>query len=139
MAQKIREIMTTSLVCLDASETVSDAAKAMKEHGIGDVLVMSSDELCGVLTDRDLTVRVLAEDRDPKSTRLDDVCSHEVATLSPDDDVDRAVQLVRERAVRRIPIVEKGRPIGVVSIGDLAVERDETSALADISAAPPNS
>jgi CBS domain-containing protein len=83
-------------------------------------------------------VRVLAEDRDPGSTRIGDICSADLVTLGPDDDVAEAVRLVRERAVRRIPVVEASQPVGVVSIGDLALERNEKSALADVSAAPPN-
>jgi CBS domain-containing protein len=138
MPQKIREIMTSSLVTLDAGNSVSDAAKAMKDQEIGDVIVLTDGKMCGLVTDRDLVVRVLAEGRDPDATRLGDVCSRDLACLSPDDSVERAVQLIRERAVRRIPIVEQDRPVGVVSIGDLAMERDERSALADVSAAPPN-
>jgi CBS domain-containing protein len=138
MAQKIRDVMTSSPVTLDEGDPVSEAARTMKDAAIGDVIVTSGGKICGLVTDRDLVVRVLAEGRDPQATRLGDVCSRDLAYLGPDDDVDRAVQLVRERAVRRIPIVEGETAVGVVSIGDLAVERDERSALADVSAAPPN-
>jgi len=91
-----------------------------------------------LLTDRDITVRVLAESRDPAETQIGEICSTDLVTLAPEDDLAEAVRLVRERAVRRIPVVEAGRPVGVVSIGDLALEQDEGSALADVSAAPPN-
>ena len=138
MAQKIREIMTESPVTLDAAGSVSDAARAMRQNGIGDVIVVRDGRIHGLVTDRDLAIRVIAEGRDPKSTTVGDVCSGNLACLSPDDDVSKAVRLVRERAVRRIPIVEGDRPVGVLSIGDLAIERDSRSALADISAAPPN-
>jgi CBS domain-containing protein len=138
MTQKIREIMTESPVTMDVTGSVSDAAKAMQRNGIGDVIVVRDGRIHGLVTDRDLVVRVVAEDRDPKSTRVGEVCSPDPACLSPDDDVSSAVQLVRERAVRRIPIVEGDRPVGVLSIGDLAIERDSRSALADISAAAPN-
>jgi CBS domain-containing protein len=138
MARKIRDIMTPAPVCMASAESVSAAARAMKEHGIGMVLVLDDGQLCGLVTDRDITVRVLAEDRDPGSTRIGDICSADLVTLGPDDDVAEAVRLVRERAVRRIPVVEASQPVGVVSIGDLALERNEKSALADVSAAPPN-
>jgi CBS domain-containing protein len=82
---------------------------------------------------------VMAEGRDASSTPLREVCSKEVATLSTDDDADRAVRLMTERAVRRVPIVERDKVVGVVTIGDLAMERDAHSALATLSAAPPNS
>jgi CBS domain-containing protein len=83
-------------------------------------------------------VRVLAEGRDPNQTQLGDVCSREVATVSPDDDLTAAGDLMRDRAVRRVPVVENGKPVGIVSIGDLAIERDPDSALSHISAAPPS-
>lgn len=138
MTRKIREIMTPAPVCLAPTESVSAAARAMKEHGIGTVLVVDDGQLRGLVTDRDITIRVLAENRDPAATQLADICSPDVAALGPDEDVSEAVRLVRERAVRRIPVVEDGRAVGVVSIGDLALDRDSDSPLADVSAAPPN-
>lgn len=138
MTRNIREIMTPAPVCMAPTESVSAAARAMKEHGIGTILVTDNDQLSGLVTDRDIAIRVLAENRDPATTRLADICSADVVALGPDDDVSKAVQLVRERAVRRIPVVENGRPVGIVSIGDLALDRDSDSALADVSAAPPN-
>jgi CBS domain-containing protein len=138
MAQKIREIMTESPVTMEVSGSVSDAARAMQRNGIGDVIVVRDGRIQGLVTDRDLVIRVIAEDRDPRTTQVGDVCSPDPACLSPDDDVESAVRLVREQAVRRIPIVEGDRPVGVLSIGDLAIERDSRSALAAISAAAPN-
>jgi CBS domain-containing protein len=137
MGQPIREIMTRSPACLDVGTTVAAAAQTMKEKGIGDVVVTEDDQVYGLVTDRDLVVRVLADGHDP-NTALRDVCSHDLVFLAPDDDVDRAVELVRSQAVRRIPVVDHGTPVGIVSIGDLAMERDPHSALADISAARAN-
>lgn len=136
--QKISEIMTPSPATLTAERPVIDAARTMADQGIGDVLVVRDGRLVGLVTDRDLAVRVLAEGRDPATTPVGDVCSGDPATLGPDDDVSAAIALVRERAVRRIPVVDGGTAVGIVSIGDLAIERDETSALADLSAAPDN-
>ena len=110
----------------------------MKENDIGDVIVMNDGAMCGVVTDRDIVVRAIAEGKDPDSAKLEEICSHEVVTVRPDDPVDRAVQLRRERAIRRLPVVEGDKPIGVISIGDLAIELDEHSGLADISAAESN-
>jgi CBS domain-containing protein len=138
MAQYIREIMTASPITLSADRPVSEAAVAMKENGIGDVMVTSDGVLCGLVTDRDLVVRVLAEGRDPNDTLLQEVCSRQLITLGPDDAVKEAVALIRQHAVRRIPVVEGGTPVGVITIGDLALERDEASALADVSAAAAN-
>src|ERR1700677_167210 len=137
MTRKMRDIMSAAPVCMASGESVSAAAKAMKDRGGGAVVVLSDGRLSGLVTDRDITVRVLAEDRDPLTTRVGDICSGELAVLGPDDDVEHAGRLVRERAIRRIPIMENGTPVGVVSIGDLALEQDERSALSGVSAARP--
>jgi CBS domain-containing protein len=134
----MRDIMSTAPVCMAPDDSVSAAAMAMKRHGIGTVLVQSGGRLSGLVTDRDITVRVLAENRDPRTTRIGDICSRELVVLGPDDDVAKATRLVRERAVRRIPVLRDGTPVGVVSIGDLALAQDATSALSGISSAPPN-
>ncbi|MCA1843240.1 MAG: CBS domain-containing protein [Actinobacteria bacterium] len=104
----------------------------------GGVIVLRRERICGVVTDRDIAVRAVAEGRDPGQVRVGDICSRELEFLSPGDAVDDAVRIMRERAVRRLPVVDGGRPVGMVSIGDLVLERDPNSALADISAAPPN-
>ncbi len=137
--RKMRDIMSPDPVCMAPGDSVSAAAQAMKRYGVGTVLVLTDGRLSGLVTDRDITVRVLAEDRDPQTTQIGEICSREPAVLSPDDDVTRAARLVRERAVRRIPVIQDGTPVGVVSIGDLALEKDATSVLSGISSAAPNS
>jgi len=139
MVRKMRDIMSPTPICMAPGESVSAAAKAMKEHGIGTVLVLTEGRLSGLVTDRDITVRVLAENRDPLTTPIGDICSSELVVLGPDDDVEQATRLIRERAVRRIPVLADGTPVGVVSIGDLALDKDATSALSGVSSAPPNS
>jgi len=131
MARKMRDIMSPVPVSLAATESAAVAARAMKEHGIGTVLVLTDGKLSGLVTDRDITVRILAENRDPLTTQVGDICSTELAVLGPDDDVDQAARLVRDRAVRRIPVVQDGIPVGIVSIGDLALMKDGQSALSD--------
>jgi CBS domain-containing protein len=117
-----------------------DAALVMRREDIGDVLVCEEgDRLLGIVTDRDIVVRALAEGRDPAETRVAEVCSRDLVTIEPGDSVGGAVRLMREKAIRRIPVTEDGRVVGVLTIGDIAVERDSRTALADISAAPPNS
>jgi CBS domain-containing protein len=138
MRQTIRDVMTPDPVTLPATTPLEEAARCMRDREIGDVLVSDDGSLCGVVTDRDIVVRGLADGR--ASARLGDICSRDLVSLSPDDGVDEAVRLMRQRrAIRRLPIVENGRAVGLVSIGDLAIERDADSALADISAAAPNS
>jgi CBS domain-containing protein len=136
--QKIRDVMTAAPTTLPEDATVADAARRMRDEDIGDVLVVRDEELTAVVTDRDIAVRAVAEDRPPAETRLRDIASKDLATVSPDDSIADAVRIMRERALRRIPVVEGSRPVGIVSIGDLAVERDTDSALADISASEPN-
>jgi len=139
MAEYIRDVMTTNPETLPESTTVREAAETMRANDIGDVVIVDDNgAISGILTDRDIVVRVVAEGRDPRVTRIGDIASRELTAASPDDPVDRAVQLMRERAIRRLPVVDKGKPVGIVSIGDLALDRDPDSALADISAAPPN-
>jgi CBS domain-containing protein len=136
--QSIRELMTANPVALTSSSPLNEAAQQMKQRDIGDVIVLDEGTVCGVVTDRDIVVRALAEDKDPASTTLGEICSRDLISLSPSDSVEDAIRLMRERAIRRLPIVEAGQPVGIVSIGDLAVARDATSALADISSARPN-
>jgi CBS domain-containing protein len=138
MVQRIRDVMTADPTTLPEDATAADAARKMRDEDIGDVLVVREGELTAIVTDRDIAVRVVADDRSPAETRLSEISSENLATLSPDDAVADAVRIMREKALRRIPVVEGGRPVGVVSIGDLAVERDTDSALADISASEPN-
>lgn len=139
MVQRIKEVMTSEPTALPAAATVGEAARAMRDRDIGDVIVLEDDQtMCGIVTDRDLVVRALAESDDPRVIKLADICSRDVASLSPESSVAEAVKLMRDKAIRRLPVLENGKPVGIVSIGDLAVERDRDSALADISAAPPN-
>ena len=137
--RRVRDIMSAAPVCMLPDESVSAAARAMKQHGIGTVLVLTDGRLSGLVTGRDITVRVLAENRDPRTTRIGDICSSELVVLDPDDDLAQAARLVRDRAVRRIPVLRDGIPVGVVSIGDLALEKDATSVLSGVSSGPPNS
>ncbi len=136
--QKLREVMTPNPVTLPVKATVIDAARQMKSEDIGDVVVLDGDRACGIVTDRDLVVRAVADGLDPNTTSLSDICTKDLVSLTPDDTVADAVELMRDKAIRRLVILEGNSPVGVVSIGDLAIESDGESALADISAAEPN-
>jgi CBS domain-containing protein len=138
MTQSIREVMAKDPVTLPPDSSVLDAARCMRDSDIGDVIIVDSDRVTGILTDRDVIVRAIAEEKDPATTKVSEVASMNPVTLSPDDSIDEAVNLMRQHNIRRLPVVENGRPVGILTIGDLAMERDRTSALADISAAPPN-
>jgi CBS domain-containing protein len=101
------------------------------------VIVVEGEAAEGIVTDRDIVIRGVAEGADPNTTRLGQVVSGDLTSVAPDDPVQRAIELMREKAVRRLPVLEGGKPVGVLSLGDLAVERDAQSALADISEEPP--
>lgn len=134
----LADVMSKEPVTMKHSETAMNAAKQMRESNVGDILVTEDGSLCGIVTDRDLVVRCLAEGKDPGVTELGHLCSKDPVTLSKDADVSDAVELMRKKAIRRIPVVDGKIPVGIVSIGDLAVEIDRRSALAEISAAAPN-
>ena len=138
MAETLREVMTSNPATLDAAAAVADAARMMRDRDVGAVLVTDSGAIRGIVTDRDLVVRVLADGRDPATTRLSEIASLEIESLPPTATVEEAVDLMMKRALRRIPVVEHDRPVGIVAIGDLAVARDPKSALGQISAADPN-
>jgi CBS domain-containing protein len=138
MSQKIREMMTRHPVTVAASASVHEAAQAMRDHDIGAVLVTDDGRLCGLLTDRDLVVRVLAEDGGQQGRTTGEVCTRDVTCVSSDIDVDQAAEMMRVRALRRLPVVDQDRLVGIISLGDLAEEKDPASALGRISAASPN-
>lgn len=137
--QSVADVMTPEVIGVSPSAPVTKAAELMREYDVGDVLVVEDNRVQGIVTDRDLAVRVLAAHREPESTAVAEVCSDDLVSALPELPVSEAVELMREFAVRRLPVIAAdGQPLGVVTIGDLAVTEDPQSALADISAAPPN-
>ncbi|HWB72195.1 MAG TPA: CBS domain-containing protein [Egibacteraceae bacterium] len=139
MAQPVREIMAQQVRTCPTTAPLVDAARIMRDDDVGDVIVVKDDgTVCGIVTDRDVTIRAVAEGRDVVATSVDEVCSHRLVTVSPDDDTEQAARLMRQHAVRRLPVTVDGKPVGAISLGDLAIERDPQSALAEISAQPGN-
>jgi CBS domain-containing protein len=137
--QTVRDVMTADPKTVPGSAPLIEAARRMRDEGIGPLLVLDNGEVKGIVTDRDIVVRGIAEGADPAQTSVGEVCSTDLETLSPGDSIDRAVQLMRDKSIRRLPVVdEAGKPVGIVSLGDLAIERDPDSALAEISEAPAN-
>ncbi|MFE0806188.1 CBS domain-containing protein [Streptomyces sp. NPDC058794] len=138
MAEYVREVMTPGVAAVRPDSSVVEAAQLMRTQNIGDVVVADGQDVVGLVTDRDIAVRVVAEGLDPMAVGVRAVCTHDPLLVSPDDPVADAVALMREHTVRRLPVVENGLPVGVVSLGDLAEARDPASALADISRAEPD-
>lgn len=137
MAKRVSDLMNKPIM-LPSTASVAAAAREMREANIGTVIVEDENGGYGIVTDRDIAVRAVADGRDPITTPLSDVCSVELTTLSPDDGIERAMRIMREKAIRRLLVVDDySRAVGVISLGDLAIERDSASVLGQISAAPP--
>jgi signal-transduction protein with cAMP-binding, CBS, and nucleotidyltransferase domain len=137
----VQDVMTPNPMMLSSTVPIRDAARAMRDANIGSVIVGDGQELHGVLTDRDIVVRGVAEGRDLAATQVVEICSREITSVGARDSVADALAVMRARAVRRLPVVDNGRTVGILSLGDLALDRDPQSVLAvlgEISAAPPN-
>ncbi|GAB3686600.1 CBS domain-containing protein [Streptomyces sparsus] len=133
MAEFVRDVMTPAAACVHPDASLVEAAQLMDAQGIGCVLVTRDGLLLGVLTDRDIAVRAVAEGADPLTSTCRSVCTSAPVTVSPGDTVAAAEALMRRHAVRRLPVTEAGRPLGMVSMGDLAVDQSPESLLAEIS------
>jgi CBS domain-containing protein len=135
----VREVMTSPVETVGPAAPLKEAAKAMRRKDIGDVLVVGDvGEIRGIVTDRDLAIRSIAEDRDPSAASVGDIMSPITATVEPTATVSEALDLMRRHDVRRLPVVEGGAPIGIVTLGDLSRSGGAGAALADISTAPAN-
>ncbi|MEU1319520.1 CBS domain-containing protein [Streptomyces tibetensis] len=138
MAEYVKDVMTAGVVAVRPDASLVEAAQLMRTQNIGDVVVAEGQDVIGVLTDRDITVRAVADGADPMTVSARTVCTRNPVTVAPDDRVTIAVELMREHAVRRLPVVENGLPVGIVSLGDVAEAEDPASALAHISRAVPD-
>lgn len=134
---QVRDKMTTDPVVCDATVTLAQAARRMRDEGIGSVLVSDRGSF-SILTDRDIVVRAVAEGVAPDRASVGDIATHDVEMVAPNDEIDEVVRRMARRNVRRIAVVDEDRPVGIVSLGDLAILRDPGSVLADISAADSN-
>jgi CBS domain-containing protein len=138
MADTIQDVMTPNPRTVGTEFPLRQAAEIMRDQDVGSVVVTEGDDVCGIVTDRDIAVRAVAAGRDPNETKVAEVCNRDVVSLSPDQSIDDAIRLMRDENIRRLPVLEGGKAVGIVSLGDLAIARDPDSALGDISAAPPD-
>ena len=134
----VRDVMTKNPVAPSSDSSVVDAAKAMSDHQIGSVVVMDRDKPCGIVTDRDIAVRAVATGSDPKSTKLSDICSHDLAMVRPDQSVDDAIQMMKSHDVMRVVVMTDSHLDGIVSLGDLTARGEGQDVHKDISKAEPN-
>jgi CBS domain-containing protein len=139
MASTVGQVMARNPISVSADSLVSEVARKMADDDVG-VVVVTDDHgrVVGICTDRDITVRVTAANRGPDTTVGATCSNRDLGAVTPDTAVSDAAALMREKAVRRLLVLEGEQLVGVVSVGDLAMDRDPDSVLADISAADPN-
>ena len=125
MAKSVRDAMTENPRSIGASASVVEAARLMRDEHIGSLPITNDEELVGMITDRDITTRVVAEAADPKMTSVGDVVSRDLISVEPDEDLEEAVQLMASHQVRRLPVVENGRLVGIVAQADVALNLRE--------------
>lgn len=134
--QTVSDIMSRDVKCCIAEDNIYEAAVKMKSWDIGAIPIVSNDQLLGIVTDRDLVIRAMAEKK-PNSTKITEIMSHDLITASPDMSVDEAAELMSSNQIRRLPIVEGSKLIGIIALRDLAIrnsyEDEAEEALADIS------
>jgi CBS domain-containing protein len=137
-ATTVREIMTRDVINMQVDTTLDEAARTMRERDIGNVVVAEDDRLVGLVTDRDIVVRAVAEGMDPTTTTLGSIASRDIVAVQPEDTAQTAALLMRDQAVRRVLVVDEQGLAGILSIGDLATEIDPDSVLGGISSAQAN-
>ena len=134
----VREVMTATPQTVDVEDTLRDAAALMDRSDIGSVIVTDGGSIAGIVTDRDIALRGAGAGLDPSNSAVRLAMTPAPATVQPTATVQETIDVMRAHDVRRVPVVESGRPIGIVSLADLATTPQARSLLADISTAPPN-
>jgi len=125
MAKSVHDAMTADPRSIGASASVVEAARLMREQHIGSLPVTEDDRLVGMITDRDVTTRVVAESAVPETTSVGDVYSRDLVSVEPNSDLDEALRLMARHQVRRLPVVENGRLVGMVAQADIALKENE--------------
>ena len=137
MAKIVRDAMTEGPRSIGASASVVEAARLMREEHIGSLPIAENEQLVGMITDRDITTRVVAEAADPNLTSVGDVYSRDLISIEPEGELDEALQLMARHQVRRLPVVEDGRLVGIVAQADIALkENEKTGALVEAISEP---
>lgn len=133
----VKDLMSKNVAAVSPDTSLEEVARMMKEKNIGSVPVCNSGRIVGIVTDRDIVIRELAIGKNPVSTKVGDVMTYGISTASPNMDIHDAVQLMSDKQIRRLPVVENERLVGMIAIGDMAVrsklEDDAGEALSDIS------
>jgi CBS domain-containing protein len=134
---KVKDIMTRNVAYVKPDATVFDAASLMQQYNVGSVPVCDQNGVVGIVTDRDIVVRNISKGSDPKSTPVSSIMTTNVTTVSPDTDVGTLGAIMSEKQVRRVPVVDNNNLVGIVALGDLAVDyrfdTEASEALTEIS------
>jgi CBS domain-containing protein len=125
MGKSVKDAMTSEVKTATPSQSLTDVARLMKQEDVGSLPVVEGDRLVGVVTDRDIVVRGIADGSDPHAIKAGDIASRDVVTVRPDDDLDDALRLMGQHKVRRLPVVDDGQLVGVVAQADVAQEAKE--------------
>jgi len=126
MAKSVQELMTSNPCSIDWDKSVAYAAKMMRDENVGLAPIVEGNRLIGTVTDRDIAIRVVAEGKDPESTKVTEVASTDLVTVDPQQDLDEALRLMSKHQVRRLPVIEEdGRLVGVVAQADVARNADD--------------
>jgi CBS domain-containing protein len=128
----VSDLMTTDPVTLPSTASVNEAARLMREHNIGNILIVDDELLAGIVTDRDIVIRSVAQGLDAESTTVGEIGTRGPVTVHADQHAFDAVKKMRSAAVTRLPVVDKGRVLGVISIGDLALKLEDRTTLASV-------
>jgi CBS domain-containing protein len=125
MAKSVRDVMTPGVRTVSPAQSLADAAEVMKGEDVGSVPVVEEGRLAGIVTDRDIVTRAVAERRDPQTVKVDEIASRDLVTVEPEQDLDEALALMARHQVRRLPVVEEGRLVGMLAQADVALEAKE--------------
>jgi CBS domain-containing protein len=120
MGKKVRDLMTKDPMCVSPSQSLAEAARILRDEDVGSLPVCEDDRVIGIVTDRDIVIRAVADGSDPRTTSVADVASREVQTVDPDENLDDALKVMASNQVRRLPVVENGRLVGVLAQADIA-------------------
>jgi CBS domain-containing protein len=125
MLKSVREAMTASVSSVSPSQSLADAAEVMKGEDVGSVPVVEQGRLAGIVTDRDIVTRAVAEGRNPQAVKVEEIASHDLVTVEPERDLNEALALMARHKVRRLPVLEEGRLVGMLAQADIALEAKE--------------
>jgi CBS domain-containing protein len=124
MTKSVREAMTTNPRAIGTTDSVVEAARVMRDEHVGSLPVVEDGRLAGMITDRDIAIRIVAEGADPESVKVGEIASRRLVTAEPDQDLDEARRLMAEHQVRRLPVVEGDELVGILAQADVTREED---------------